>query len=159
MSPLRKRVPLAALAGLSACLLLGGCRTIQFKSPIAATGEMHVGVPVRAWEVVQGERERVGMVVLFEGSDPREALYMVRNVWHQDLGIVDSLGRAYRYLPHHKEPAWVGSGTVESGIRRILALEDCHLFEVPFREIEPDLSPGGREQRRADRAESRPSGL
>jgi len=148
---IRSILPTCALA---ICLATTGCRTIERKSPIAATAEMRVGLPARAWEVVSGERELVGLVVLFENPRPAESHYMVRNVWHQDLGLIDSLGRSYRYLPHHREPAWVGSGTIVRGVERILGLEDCQLFEMPFRETRHATSPGELEQRRADRAGS-----
>ncbi len=143
--------PALALVLLGA---LSACRTIEIRRPIHATGEVRVGMPARAWEVVHEGAEAVGMVVLFEGREPGESIYVVRNVWQQDLGIVDNLGRAYRYEPHHETPAWVGSGTVQQGVERILGRTDCRLFEVPFRELDPVQTPGELQQRRADRPES-----
>jgi len=151
--------PLLPACAAALCLLASGCRTIESKRPIAATGEVRVGLPARAWEVVSEGRELVGLVVLFENPRPEESHYMVRNVWHQDLGLIDSLGRSYRYLPHHREPAWVGSGTISRGVERILGLSDCQLFEVPFRETHHATSPGELEQRRADRADPADSDL
>ncbi len=127
MSSLRTRTVLAVAA-----LLLGACQTTETRRPIAATGEIEVGTPARCWEVVAGASEPAGLLVLFEGSSPETAHYMVRNIWHQDLGLIDAYGRAYRYLPHHKSPAWVGTGTVQEGVARILERADCALFEVPF---------------------------
>jgi len=140
----------SVLLPIAILVLLAGCRTVEIRSPISATGEIKVGVPARAWEVVHGERELAGLVILFEGARASESIYVVRNVWQQDLGLIDNHGRAYRYLPHHRSPAWVGSGSVSQGVERILALEDCRLFEVPFRETHPATSPGDLERRRAD---------
>ena len=153
---LRSLLPACAAA---LCLATTGCYTVETKRPIAATAEMRVGLPARAWEVVSGESELVGLVILFESPRPMESHYMVRNVWHQDLGLIDSLGRSYRYLPHHREPAWVGSGTIVRGVERILDSGDCQLVEVPFRETRHATSPGELEQRRADRAGSDDSEL
>jgi len=81
---------------------------------------------------VEIEGESVGSVVLFqEHGLARDSIYVVRNPWDQDLGMIDGLGRAYRYLPHHKEPAWVGTGTVAEGAARILGSPGtCTLNEV-----------------------------
>lgn len=118
-------------------LLAGACRTIETRElcrPAAA--EVRVGTRARSWDVYRSG-ECVGRVVLFqERGDIRDSIYVVRNPWHQDLGLIDGLGRAYRYLPHHKEPAWVGSGTIAQGVERILGHEErCELVEV-------DLAPG-----------------
>ena len=47
------------------------------------------------------------MVLFQEDGAARDSVYVVRNLWHQALGLIDGLGRAYRYLPHEEEPAWV----------------------------------------------------
>jgi hypothetical protein len=63
-----------------------------------------------------------GFVVLFEASNsPQEAVYVVRNLYQQDLGIVDAWGRAFRYQPHEDDPEWVGSGSVIRGVQQILS--------------------------------------
>ena len=74
--------------------------------------------------------------------------YMVRNVWHQDLGLIDAYGRAYRYVPHSSDPAWVGSGSVRQGVERILGLAGCELSEFPLAAEARPASPGELEQRR-----------
>ncbi|MEQ1892032.1 MAG: hypothetical protein ABL998_05775 [Planctomycetota bacterium] len=117
-------LPLLALAG--------ACRTIETKSTVRPPpAEVRVGQRARAWDVMHAGTS-VGHVVLFQDRGRiGDSIYIVRNVWHQDLGLIDGLGRAYRYLPHHKEPAWIGSGTIELGAKRILALEEaCQLVEV-----------------------------
>jgi hypothetical protein len=116
-----------------ALALLGACATTERRVPIVSDSPaVRTARPARAWEVRRGD-EVVGRVVYFEErSDLRGAIYVVRNPWHQDLGMVDALGRAYRYLPHHLEPAWVGTGTVAQGVARILGLPvaECELDEV-----------------------------
>ena len=59
--------PALALVLLGA---LSACRTIEIRRPIHATGEVRVGMPARAWEVVHEGAKAVGMVVLFEGREP-----------------------------------------------------------------------------------------
>jgi hypothetical protein len=139
---------------LTLLLVLGlaSCRTIEIRRPVKNTGTVRVGLPGNAWEVYAEDGELAGLVVLFEEPGSAQGLYMVRNIWHQDLGLIDVLGRAYRYLPHHKEPAWIGSGSVTQGIARILGVESCELVEVPFRAEEAGAAPGQMEQRRADRS-------
>jgi hypothetical protein len=91
----------------------------------------YVGARTRTWEVRVGA-ELVGRIVLYqEQGSTRDQVYMVRNPWDQDLGLIDGLGRAYRYLPHQAEPAWVGSGSVNQGAERILGLSSpCRLEEL-----------------------------
>lgn len=115
-------------------LLLGcaGCRTIATSSVASALApEVRVGTRERVWEVRSGD-EVLGLVVQFqELGRVRDSLYVVRNPWHQDLGMIDGLGRAFRYLPHCEEPVWVGSGTIAAGAREILAsATECELIEI-----------------------------
>ena len=129
--------------------LLGACRTVATREvsnqpPVT----VRVGQRARSWEVRQGD-ERVGLVMLFQDRGRiGDSLYIVRNNWNQDLGLIDGLGRAYRYLPHHKEPAWIGSGTIALGAERILGLDrSCALVEF---DVEAQAAP-------AELAEQRPA--
>lgn len=116
-------------ATLFAC---AGCRTIT-TSEVATSpaSSMRVGTRARTWEV-RSCGEPLGLVVLFqEHGRARDSLYVVRNAWHQDLGVIDGLGRAFRYLPHCEEPVWVGSGTIAAGAREILGTKaECELIEL-----------------------------
>lgn len=117
---------------LLALPLAGACRTVETRELTRPqVAEVRVGTRARSWDVYQGG-ECIGRVVLFqEHGGIRDSVYVVRNPWHQDLGLIDGLGRAYRYLPHHKEPAWVGSGTIALGVERILGREaPCLLVET-----------------------------
>lgn len=116
---------------LPVLVLLGACRTVEREAAPAGPARVRVGQRARGWEIVH-EGARVGSVVLFQDRGRiDDSIYVVRNAWQQDLGLIDGLGRAYRYLPHHKEPAWIGSGTIELGAERILGLtEECLLVEI-----------------------------
>lgn len=124
--------------------------TTEVRRPIRAQGEMRIGKPSLAWEVLDGAGSNVGLVVLFEAGGQLEPTYIVRNEWHQDLGRVDQLGRAFRYVPHAKEAAWVGSGTLLQGIERILQRQSCQLIEMPMELEKRAQTPGELEKRRAD---------
>lgn len=108
-----------------------GCETTESHQPLRAeTPVVLQATPTRAWEIKDGER-LLGYLVSFEGDGDHTTVYMVQNPWHQDLGLIDALGRAYRYLPHHREPAWVGTGTVAGGVAGILGLQgECELVET-----------------------------
>lgn len=117
-----------------ACLFLAcACVVSERRGPLDAesTAVIRRGVPSRAWRVMAGERE-IGCVVFFESTDwPEDSLYIVRNPWQQDLGVIDSKGRAYRYVPHLEEPQWVGTGTVAEGAARVLRADPpCTLVEM-----------------------------
>ncbi len=121
-------------------LASAGCLSVERRHPMpAAQPQVHTGEPVRAWRV-QDQGEFYGEIICFSGREDREGeLFVVRNRWKQDVGLIDRLGRAYRYLPHHKEPAWVGTGTLLQGARRILgAREEARLEETALSTIAED---------------------
>src|SRR5262245_26057068 len=116
---------------LAFALLVSGCLTTEMR-PVASPPApvVRVGARARMGEV-RGSDARLGLVVRCqEHGAARDSVYVVRNPWHQDLGLIDGLGRAYRYLPHEEEPAWVGSGTVLQGAERILDASECELVDV-----------------------------
>jgi hypothetical protein len=131
-APVDMRPAMKSLLAGAALLTLVGCRTISTR-PVAnaSTPHVRVGQHERTW-AVESSGKSLGFVVLFqERGLARDSLYVVRNRWHQDLGLIDGLGRAFRYLPHHEEPVWVGSGTIVQGAREILCAEaDCELVEL-----------------------------
>lgn len=120
-------------------LLVAGasaCRTTKTSTPPGLADAVVLrSHAVRAWDVIDGA-QRAGSIVRFEepGSEGR-AWYSVRNVYAQELGIVDVEGRAWRYRPHQREPEWLGSGTVLAGAVRILSAGPASaLAEVPLEE-------------------------
>lgn len=102
-------------------ILLAGCVTTARSSPPGLSSAIvRRARPTAAWGAVENRRIK-GYVVRFEPpGDPDRFIYSVRNEHQQDLGVIDSFGRVYRYRPHADEPEWIGSGTVLFGVRRIL---------------------------------------
>lgn len=128
------RRPLLGVA-LAATALLGACRTTETRRPVVSDmPAVRQASAARAWHALT-EDDVVGEVVFYRADAMNDSVYVVRNAFQQDLGLVDALGRAYRYLPHLDEPVWVGSGTVVQGIERILGLDGrCELVEFPLPE-------------------------
>jgi len=134
----RLAVALAALAPLAAACVV----TEEERIPMAATGGTAVIVrsdALRAWRLMEGVEE-VGTVVLYarpeEAEQPRKQYFAVRNPEGQELGTIDGLGRAWRFVPHQREPNWLTTGTVVEGARAILgAGPSAELVEVPVDEL------------------------
>lgn len=92
-----------------------------------AGATLHAVPLVSSWDVVERGRT-VGAVLRFE-APPHATVdgsfhYIVRNEHGQDLGFVDSMGRAWRRRPHAEDEA-LGAGTLVSGARRILGVGDA----------------------------------
>lgn len=140
-----------------AFVLLSACRTTETRGLSSApTAKVRVGTHARTWEV-HSSGEVVGLVVLFqERGDAHDQVYVVRNPWQQDLGLIDGLGRAFRYVPHLEDPAWVGSGTIAVGAQRILGANDgCELVEIDAE----TASAGGLEPRPQEAGANEPEPL
>jgi len=122
--PLR---PLRMLLLLALALPGAACVTSQSTKYFASPKRDAVHTePARAWRLLHGE-ESAGFVVLFRAAKKDGQLWFaVRNEWNQELGMVDSLGRAWRFRPHGEEAEWLGSGTVADGAALILRLEGVH---------------------------------
>lgn len=114
-------------------LIAGGClgpnqQSLRDRNEAVAA----VSQAVRAWEIVLDGVVQ-GIVVEFEELGGERGFYSVRNASHQELGMVDELGRSWRYQVHAPEPDWLGTGTVLEGARKILGLpEGAEGFEVPL---------------------------
>jgi hypothetical protein len=139
-SPIRS-IPLL-LAPLWASL--AGCLTTEtHASPVAPAAAVSA-TPDRAWEIVNPAGEALGYVVRFEENAPRtatpRAFYSIRNPYQQELGLVDDLGRSWRFEPHAKEPAWLGSGSVAEGTGRILGTT-VELVETTLAQLAPPSPP------------------
>lgn len=118
-------------------LACAACRTTTSNSPPRlAEAVVLQSRAVRAWDLVDGA-SLPGWIVRFE--EPNTAArgwFSVRNAYGQEIGIVDSEGRAWRYRPHQREPEWLGSGTVLAGASRILAASPAaQLVEVSVEEL------------------------
>lgn len=110
---------------LTAALLLtlAACETTRSVLPTSGERTPAHTQATEAWRVVSDGETR-GFAVRFEEANGERYFFSVRNANQQELGLVDALGRAYRYRPHREEPEWLGTGTVEDGVRRILELSD-----------------------------------
>ena len=118
---------LPAPTALVATLLLplGACLTVAERHVPAAPATAVAALPGEAWTAHGGTGEELGFVVRFEEAAPDlegtpRTFLSVRNRHGQELGLVDDLGRAWRYRPHALDPAWVGTGSVAEGVARIL---------------------------------------
>lgn len=119
-------------------LLWSACRTtISSTIPGETNPVITHTLPVRAWELWE-DGQRLGVVVRYEDpSHPETAFFSVRNISQQELGMIDTQGRAWRHRPHQREPDWLGTGTVLSGARRILASsERAELIEVELGKLQ-----------------------
>lgn len=124
------------LCGVTLALLCA-CETTSTSSlPAPDNMVLRQVPPTRAWLVVH-EGGVVGSVVRYQEEDGEERfLYAVRNVHHQDLGLIDAQGRAFRNRAY-RDAEWLGTGTVPEGVRRVLDLgADVELREVPLDELE-----------------------
>ena len=84
--------------------------------------------PERMWEVIE-DGSVIGSVVLFESES--DSFFSVRNEWQQDVGMIDSMGRAWAFQPHNEEEEWMGSGGIATGAGQILGATG----EVEIREV------------------------
>ncbi len=124
------RAGLFALIALATACRVTTTERILEPEPVAIAR----GAAARTWDVVAAGAP-IGRVVLFEAEErPGEPVFVVQDGLGHDLGMVDALGRAWRYRPHQREAEWLGTGTVVQGAGWILSAEDCQLQEVPLGE-------------------------
>lgn len=113
--------------------LLAACRTERSSAPPAPDDAiLHGLVPRASWEVLAAGAAAGSIVCFEETVAPHRRLFVVRNTYSQDVGRIDANGRAWRDHPH-REPEWVGAGTLAEGARLILGLRaPVILREVPL---------------------------
>ena len=128
------------------CVLsLAACVVTRERQPAPIpVGSPVVGRAEAAWRVLAGD-EVVGFAMRYHPMDserlaPQEAghgpWYAVQNRWNQELGMIDELGRAWRYRPHRNGPQWLGSGTIEEGVQKVLELNGALVLEeIPLDEL------------------------
>ena len=141
----------------SVALLVSGCviesrvRLHPDSGPVAVTRTE----PLRAWNLLDGGRA-VGIVILFADpetpQEPSRRYFSVRNMLHQELGSIDALGRAWRFVPHQREAHMLGASTLVEGASKILdAGPGARLVELPLAELKPD----GKDERAEELARPR----
>lgn len=139
---MRLSPPALLFAAAVACV---GCRTTEVRRPFVVAREaalVRTAPPSGLWNVVE-DGELRGTAVLFEGEVPHaDTTYVVRNAWGQDLGLVDGLGRAWRFTPHGTEADWVGTGSVLEGVASILRRRPERLELLPETTSGPLTGPG-----------------
>lgn len=129
-------------------LALAACTTHEQREP-ADLSNVYVehSEAVRAWRVLEGPN-MLGFVVQFadpeDPDDQSRRFFSVRNPFQQELGMIDGLGRVWRFQPHQREAQLLGSGTVAEGARRILGASDsATLFEAPLSDLRAAPAPAG----------------
>ncbi len=108
------------------------CTTLRREQSTIPDSAVRTAKPSVAWEVIEPTGALLGYAVRFDGTGG-DRFFSVRNVWHQELGMVDASGRAWRRRPFTEDPEWLGTGTVAEGVLSILAApEGATLQEVPL---------------------------
>ena len=126
---------LVILAALSASGSFVSCETTTRSVPVFGDFGITHTTATRAWFVVD-EGEAIGELVRFEEEQGGRFFYSVRNRLHQEFGLIDEAGRAYRFRAHQPEPTWVSTGAVVEGVREILGSgASTTLREVPLADL------------------------
>jgi hypothetical protein len=140
--------PGARGALLALAVLLGSCTSTEESQPVGLELNRPVlTAPVRAWRLAH-EATTLGYVVEFaDPGAPGRAdrlFFSVRNPWQQELGSIDGLGRAWRFVPHSEDPEWLSTGTVRDGAAGILrAPAGADLEEIPLQALGGPPAPSG----------------
>jgi len=124
----RPSLPLSAFL----VMLTGACVTTETRTGPVAPAEAVSAAPAGAWAATAAEGALVGYVVRFTESGGARSFFSIRNPYQQELGLVDDLGRSWRFEAHQDEPTWLGSGSVAEAAGRILG--------SPVRLLEVDLA-------------------
>lgn len=108
-----------------ALVLTASCLTVQEHRSPADPAPAVASLPSEAWTVHDAAGRELGVVVRFEEAapdleGPPRTFLSVRNPHGQELGLVDDLGRAWRYRPHEDEPEWVGTGGPTEAVALVL---------------------------------------
>ncbi len=112
-------------------LLTAGCVQTTTRPSSAELPQMILTAqPARAWQVIEAGIP-IGRVVYYASNqDPADSLFSVQNTYSQEIGLIDSLGKAWRYRPHQAEAEWVTTGTLLEGASAILESRQSSLQEV-----------------------------
>jgi len=123
--PIARCTLFALLAACGAGLgLLPACRTTRTLQPAGlGDGVVQRATLMGSWDV-HARGQLCGHLQRFETEEePPRFFFHVQNLEHQDLGLVDAQGRAWRYRPHAREADWVATGTVAAAVAAILGVD------------------------------------
>ena len=117
-------------------VLAGACVTTETRTGPVAPAEAVSAAPAGAWAATDEAGALVGYVVRFteskgatDAAGQARSFFSVRNPYQQELGLVDDLGRSWRFEAHQDEPTWLGSGSVAEASGRILG-QPVELAEI-----------------------------
>ena len=133
--------PRCLLTLLLACGSIVACTTTHVTGPANVEhGAPQRLMPQQAWRVVEAG-ETIGFVVRFaDPVTPARCLYSVRNELQQELGTIDELGRASRFVPHQREMQWVCTSTLTQGTASLLgASAEASLEAVELGQLSPEI--------------------
>lgn len=119
--------------------LVLGCVTTETRTVPVPPAAAVAAAPARAWQALDPQGALAGYVVRFTEDAPGAAargFFSVRNPYQQELGLVDGLGRSWRFEAHRDEPVWLGSGSVADATGRILGTP-VTLAETPLAGLSP----------------------
>ncbi len=124
-------------------LLATACTTTrETATPNADSALVQVLDPAGAWRVMQDGELRGYVVRFVDRVIPTRCSYSVRNELQQELGTIDELGRAWRFVPHQREAQWVCTATLSQGAARLLGLgAEGRLEEVSLDALRAPLPP------------------
>ena len=139
-----RRPRIVAAISIGLWLFLPACTTVTELVPVDAEEAVIQRLdPDCAWRMTEDGKVR-GFVVRFaDSATPGRCSYSVRNALHQELGTIDELGRAWRFVPHQREAQWVCTATLSRGAARLLgAGERAKLETVELEELAAATPPG-----------------
>ena len=116
---------------LMAAALASACVQTSTEGPASGPPDVVVSTPEAAFEVSSAGKT-VGRVIRFEPTDPTVGpWFSVRDAYDRELGMIDAVGRAWRYRPHQLESEMLGAGPVDQGVARILGEAAVELSQAP----------------------------
>ncbi len=131
MKPSDKTPGPRLVTALLAAGLAAACVETRTEGPASGPPDVVVSTPAATFEASAVGRT-VGRVIRFEPTDPTVGpWFSVRDAYDRELGMIDAVGRAWRYRPHQLESELLGAGTVNQGVARILGEAAVELAETP----------------------------
>lgn len=119
---LRRRA--SRVAAWLPCFALLGCTTQEWTQPHEPDlPTPRIAEATSRWSI-RTAHSQLGWVQRYETEGQgNELIYSVQNIWSQELGWIDSLGRAFALELHGAPPRFLGSGTLAEGVARVLELD------------------------------------